>query len=134
VAGVVVTIATPCCSAASIEIVRGNTHAPAVMIGERFLGMMDVSAMRRPSTPCTRNLGSTTPSVGEPIRAVHEGWKVCCTDVRIQPLMSSQVRTSSPGVISARSTPLFCALAATARTNSTASTISSSSDSVENML
>jgi hypothetical protein len=61
-----------------ISLMKSEQRSPIMTAGawvlpRTIVGMIDVSAMRRPSTPCTRNFGSTTPSVADPIRAVHDG-------------------------------------------------------------
>ena len=60
------------------SLMKSEQRSPIMTAGAWVLprmtvGIIDVSAIRRPSTPCTRNFGSTTPSVGDPIRAVHDG-------------------------------------------------------------
>ena len=60
------------------SLMKSEQRSPIMTAGAWVLprmtvGITDVSAMRSPSTPCTRSFGSTTPSAGDPIRAVHDG-------------------------------------------------------------
>src|SRR5262245_49179312 len=66
-------------AAAQPEVIRRAANSPIITQGafvfaEGIVGMIDASAMRRPSTPWTRSSASTTASRPEPIAQVPTGW------------------------------------------------------------
>src|SRR5262249_42451720 len=70
----------PAESAGEPETIRRAANSPIITQGafvfaEVIVGMIDASAIRRPSTPWTRRSASTTASRPEPIAQVPTGWK-----------------------------------------------------------
>ena len=67
-------------AAAQPETIRLAANSPiitqgAFVLAEVIVGMIEASAMRRPSMPWTRSQASTTASGPEPIAQVPTGWK-----------------------------------------------------------
>ena len=61
-------------------VISRDANSPIMMLGalvlaEGIVGMTEASAMRRPSTPWTRNSASTTASRPGPIAQVPTGWR-----------------------------------------------------------
>lgn len=69
---------------AGSAVYRGHIHAAArsatantvaLVLAEGMIGITEASATRTPSTPLTRNAGSTTACSSVPMRQVPTGWK-----------------------------------------------------------
>lgn len=85
-----------------LPLMWSATFSPIMMHGALVFplvirGMIEASATRKPSTPCTLPSGSITAISSTPIRQVPDAWKFVVAVSLTNASISSSGATSSPG-------------------------------------